>query len=299
MEPWILVTLAASAVQTLRFLLQKRLKGIGLSTAGATFSRFLYAAPLATAGAAGLTVAAGGGLPGLRPEFWAFAIAGGLGQIIGTFCTVALFSERSFAVGIAFTKTETLLVAGFSVLLLGEAVSALGLVAILIGVAGVLMLSRGVAAAGFLRGLFSRAMALGLLAGALLGVAAVGYRGAVLAVEGGDVLLRAVVALALVTGFQTLAMAPWLIWREPGQIGLVLRHWRATAPVGLTGVAGSFGWFVAFGLQHAAYVRALGQVELLFGLLVSILWFRERATLTEAGGMALLLISLVMIILAA
>jgi drug/metabolite transporter (DMT)-like permease len=298
MELWIFVTLAASAVQTLRFLLQKRLKGIGLSTGGATFSRFLFAAPLAALAALALIWVSGDGLPGLRPGFWAFAIAGGLGQIIGTFCTVALFSERSFAVGIAFTKSETLLVAAFSALILGEAVSALGLVAILIGVAGVLWLSR-IAAAGFLRGLFSRAMALGLLAGALLGVAAVGYRGAVLAVEGGDVLLRAVVALTLVTGFQTLVMALWLFWREPGQMALVLRHWRATAPVGATGVAGSLGWFVAFGLQHAAYVRALAQVELLFGLMVSVFWFRERASRTEAGGMALLLISLVMIILAA
>lgn len=299
MELWIIVTLAASAVQTLRFLMQKRLKGIGLSTGGATFSRFLYAVPLAGSGAVGLGLVSGGGMPALGDGFWGFAIAGGLGQIVGTFCTVALFSERSFAVGIAFTKTETLLVAGFSALLLGETISPLGLVAIAIGVAGVLMLSRGVGIAGLGRGLFSRAMALGLTAGALLGVAAVGYRGAVLAVDSPDLLLRAVLALALVTAFQTVAMGLWLIWREPGQIGLVLRHWRATGPVGVLGVAGSFGWFVAFGLQHAAYVRALGQVELIFGLMVSVLWFRERASRTELGGMALLLVSLVMIILAA
>lgn len=304
MEPWILVTLAASAIQTLRFSLQKRLRGLGLSTGGATFSRFLYAVPLAGAGALALIAASGQGMPDLAPRFWLFAVAGGMGQIVGTFCTVALFSERSFAVGIAFTKTETLLTVGFSWLFLGEVVSLPGLVAILIGVAGVLVLSRGNAIAGksatwSLRGLFSRAMALGLLAGALLGVAAVGYRGATLAVASGDVVLRAVLALALVTVFQTVVMGLWLIWREPGQISRVLRAWRATGPVGVTGVAGSFGWFVAFGLQNAAYVRALGQVELVFGLVVSILWFREKSTWSEGAGIALLLISLVLIVLAA
>jgi drug/metabolite transporter (DMT)-like permease len=113
------------------------------------------------------------------------------------------------------------------------------------------------------------------------------------------VVLRATLALALVTVFQTVVMGLWLIWREPGQISRVLRAWRATGPVGVTGVAGSFGWFVAFGLQNAAYVRALGQVELVFGLVVSILWFREKSTWSEGAGIALLLISLVLIVLAA
>ena len=47
MSLWIVFTLAAAAMQTLRFMLQKQLKGVGLSTGGATFSRFLFAAPIA------------------------------------------------------------------------------------------------------------------------------------------------------------------------------------------------------------------------------------------------------------
>ncbi|MHC0054416.1 hypothetical protein [Actibacterium sp. D379-3] len=40
MEFWVTVTLAAAAaVQTVRFMLQKQLKGAGLSTGGAAFSR--------------------------------------------------------------------------------------------------------------------------------------------------------------------------------------------------------------------------------------------------------------------
>ena len=111
MDLWVIITVAAAAVQTLRLLMQKRLKGLGLSTGGATFSRFFFNAPLIFSLLAGL-VLLGEPLPGWPPlQFWGFVIAGGVGQIIATFCTVALFSERSFAVGVAFTKSETLMVA--------------------------------------------------------------------------------------------------------------------------------------------------------------------------------------------
>ncbi len=297
MELWIWVTIAAAGVQTLRFMLQRRLKALGLSTGGATFSRFVFAAPIAGAAAVLLLMAEGQGAPALSARFWTFAVAGGICQIVATFCTVALFSERSFAVGIAFTKTETVQVAGFSALILGEAVSAPGLVAILIGVAGLVMLSPP--PAGQAGRFFGRAMVLGILAGGFFGLSAVGYRGATEALALDGALLRAVVALACVTAFQTGAMALWLMWREPGEVARVARAWRATALVGVTGVLGSAGWFTAFALQNAAYVRALGQVELIFGVLVSALVLRERVSGREVAGMAVLAVSIAMIVLVA
>lgn len=295
MEPWILATLFAAAVQTLRFMLQKRLKGLGLSTGGATFSRFLFAVPVAVTGVAVLMAAGGHDLPQTSGRFWGFAMAGGLGQIVATFCTVALFSERSFAAGIAFTKTETVQVAAFSALVLSEAVSPAGLVAITIGTLGVVLLSRPPGGWGQ-GGIVNRAVVLGLLAGGFFGLSAIGYRGATLEIASDSALFRAVVALACVTAFQTVAMILWLVWREPGEVGRVLRAWRATLPVGVTGVLGSAGWFTAFALQNAAYVRSLGQIELVFSLLVSVLVFRERPRAAELVAMALLAVSIVMIV---
>lgn len=295
MSLWIWVTLGAAALQTLRFVLQKRLKGIGLSTGGATFSRFVFAAPLAVAGALVLMAEAGSAMPALSLRFWLFALAGGLGQIIATFCTVALFSERSFAVGIAFTKSETVQVAVFSAVILAEPVSGAGWIAILIGVAGVLVLSPP--PKGTPKGRMGRAVMLGLVAGGLFGLSSVGYRGATQALDLEGALLRAIVALAIVTSFQTLAMGAWLLWREPGELRRVGRAWRATLPVGVTGVLGSLGWFTAFALQNAAYVRSLGQVELVFSLMASALIFREKIARREVAGMVLLVVSIVMIVL--
>lgn len=295
MELWVWVTLAAAAVQTLRFMLQKRLKGLGLSTGGATFARFVFAAPLAGAAVLGLMVAQGASVPALASGFWGLAVAGGLAQIIATFCTVALFSERSFAVGIAFTKTEAIQVAGFSALLLAEPVSAPGLLAIVIGTFGVVALTRpdgGWTKAGWQ----PRALGLGLLAGGFFGLSAIGYRAATLAVGSADALMRALVALVCVTTFQTLAMGLWLAWREPGELGRVAARWRAVLPVGVTGVLGSAGWFTAFALQNAAYVRSLGQIELIFSIMASVLVFREKVRGAEIAGMALLAVSIVMLV---
>lgn len=92
-------------------------------------------------------------------------------------------------------------------------------------------------------------------------------------------------------------MGLWLAWREPGEIGRVVTRWRRTVLVGLTGMLGSLGWFAAFSLQNAAYIRALGQAEIVFTLLASALVFRERLALREGLGIALVVASVVVIVL--
>ena len=296
--PWLVATLAAALVQTGRFALQKRLKSSGLAAGGATFARFVFAAPLAVVLAAGLVTARGEALAMPPGRFWIAVAGGGLAQVLATMTTVALFSLRNFAAGIAFTKTETVLVALFSAVVLGEAVSGAGFAAILVGLAGVLLLSLPTGEAGAVRRGW-RAPLLGLAAGTLFGISAIGYRAATLALPSGDTLERAVVTLAAVTCFQTLAMLPWLEWRDPGEVRRVLTRWRITALVGVSGMLGSLGWFIAFTLQNAAYVRAVGQVELVFSALVSWLVFRERASGRELAGIGLLGVSIVLLVLLA
>ena len=109
MEIWILITIGAASAQTLRFMLQKHLKSMALSTAGATFARFIYSSPLVAIIAISYASATGQGMPDVPAAFWPYALAGGTSQILATMCVVALFSHRNFAVGITFKKTEVLL----------------------------------------------------------------------------------------------------------------------------------------------------------------------------------------------
>jgi drug/metabolite transporter (DMT)-like permease len=95
---------------------------------------------------------------------------------------------------------------------------------------------------------------------------------------------------------QMVAMVLWLRWRDPGQVRAVWAARRIAVWVGLMSMAGSFCWFTAFTLQNAAYVNAVGQVELVFSALVSVLIFREAVSVREWAGMAVLLGSIVMLI---
>lgn len=59
---------------------------------------------------------------------------------------------------------------------------------------------------------------------------------------------------------------------------------------------GSVGWFTAMTLEQASYVRAFGQIEFVFALLVSTRFFRERYTRKELVGIALIAASSVALV---
>ena len=297
MSLWIPVTLAAAVFQTLRFMLQKLLSANRLSVGGATFARFAYSAPLILSGLLIWLLVTGRELPSLDARFWSFAAVGGLTQILATVCVVMLFKQRNFAVGITFKKTEVIQTALVGFLILGEGISPAALGAIVIGLVGVILLSRTPETQGpWWRQMTGRAPLIGLASGVLFAISAVTYRGASLEVQAEPV-LRAVVTLAAVATMQMVAMAIWLAWREKGQLAAVWGARRTAVWVGLTSLGGSFCWFLAFTLQNAAYVNALGQFEMVLSLLASVLFFREKITRREVAGMSLLGLSILTLVI--
>ncbi|MDT2075223.1 MAG: DMT family transporter [Planktomarina sp.] len=295
---WIPVTLFAAFTQTFRFMFQKRLRIDTLSTGGATFARFLYAAPLISLLAITYPLARGYSLPVVDWKFWVFAAAGGFCQVSATMCVVALFQQRNFTVGITFKKIEVLLAVGFGLLILGEGVSLIALGSISIGVLGVLVLSDSPQITGS-QGprFFNRATALGLSCGVLFGACAVFYRGATLHIWAADVFARASVTLMAAILMQLIGMVVFLTWREPGQIKAVLQAWRVAIWVGVLSLFGSLAWFTAFALQNAAYVKALGQVEILASFAISFFVFGEKLRRSEVLGILLLIASVVLLLL--
>ena len=295
---WIPITLLAAAAQTLRFMFQKRLRIATLSTGGATFARFLYAAPLIGLVTIGYAMLRGYGMPVMDGPFWAFAAAGSFCQICATMCVVALFQQRNFTIGITFKKVEVLLAAGFGLVFLGEGVSLPALGAISLGVLGVIIISDAPPAAG-VEGprVFNKATALGLSCAILFGACAVFYRGATLHIAAADLFARASMTLLVAISMQFVGMAFYLKWREPGQITQVIRAWRLAIWVGLLSLLGSLAWFTAFALQNAAYVKALGQVEILASFAISVWVFGEKMRRSEALGITLLSASVILLLL--
>ena len=295
---WIIVSIAAAVFQTGRFMLQKYLATATLSAAGATFSRFLYSAPFILGLVAAYLMVTGKPLPEFGPGFWLYGIMGAAAQIAATVCVVLLFKQRNFAVGITFKKTEVIQTVLMGWIVLGEGVSALGFGAIALGIVGLLLLSGGEDARGWRMGhVNKRAAALGIASGFLFSISAVTYRGATLAVVEDDPILRAAVTLAAVVCMQTLIMVVWLRLREPGQMRAVWSARRVAVWIGLTSMGGSLCWFIAFTLQNAAYVKALGQVELILSVAASTLFFHEKITAREWAGMEVLIGSILMLVL--
>ena len=288
MELWIPITIAAAFMQNLRFMLQKHLKG-RLSTMGVTFARFIFAVPLAWALVIGLVVIGETGFPAVTLAAVVFVTIGGVAQIIATALLVTIFGMRNFAVGVTFSKTETIQAALFALVVLGEGLSALAIVAILVSLVGVVLISTNPATleGSLISRIFNRPALIGLASGALFGLAAVGFRGASISLDGGGFLIRAALTLAIATTLQTLIMWCWMAWREPAEPRRVLREWRFTSLVGLTGMLGSLGWFTAMTLTNVALVRAVGQIELVFTFLASWLIFREKSTMREIAGILL------------
>ena len=300
MDAWIPITLLAALAQTARFGLQKQLKSTRLSTAGATFARFIYSAPLVVVIVLIYANVTAQSLPSIPPIFWVYALTGGTTQILATMCVVALFAHRNFAVGITFKKTEVVMSILVGLVVLGEGVTPLAFGAILIGFVGVLLLSDPPGGSGepWRKRIMNRAAGLGLLSGVLFAMSGVGYRGASLSLQSGDVVLRAILTLACVTVAQTIAMAIYLRLREQGEIGRVLSAWRIAGLVGISSMIGSACWFIAFTLQTVAYVTALGQVELLFSLALSVFIFREKISWRELQGGSLLMLSILALVIA-
>ncbi|MCY4287039.1 MAG: DMT family transporter [Aestuariivita sp.] len=300
MNLWVLFTISAALFQTVRFVLQKLLSSAdrALSVAGATFSRFVYSFPIVWGIVAVFLYLYGFELPRFSSWFAVYVILGGLAQIFATVLVLQLFKLRNFAVGITLKKTEAILAAFVGILILSEGVSLLGFVAILLGSVGVILLTKNPISGGvFEAGLSRKSAAYGLGAGALFALSAVMYRGATLELDQELLLIRAGLTLTAVITWQTLIMAAWLLYFDPHEVKAVWDARRRALWVGLTSVCGSFCWFAAFALQTAAYVKALGQVELLFGFLASVLFFREKITIYEGLGMTILLGSILLLLL--
>ena len=103
---WIIATLCAATFQTIRFTLQKILADGNLSPLGATYSRFIFAAPFIVLFGFLFLVVADVSIPEVESKFLLFAVGGGLAQILATVCVILVFKSRNFAVGITLKKTE-------------------------------------------------------------------------------------------------------------------------------------------------------------------------------------------------
>jgi len=295
---WVPITVGAAASQSARTALQRHLKGL-LSTNGAAFTRFVFGLPLAIVYLSLLVVAGVGSLPAPAPRFWVWVLVAAVSQIVATSLQIHVMAARNFATGVAYAKTEVMQAALFEILFLGAVVTWLGGSGIALGTLAVMLMSLVKSQrplATFLAGWSEPTALLGLAAGGLFGIAAVGFRAASVSLAHPSALVAAGFTLVVATATQTAIMGVYLAMREPGELRRVVAQAPTGALVGVTSALGSACWFTAFTLQIAAYVRTLGLIELVFTVLISLYVFRERPSRAELIGLALLVLSIAMVL---
>jgi len=299
MELWIPLTIGAAFFQNIRSALQKHLSG-KLSTLGAAYVRFLYALPISLIYLIGLGAYTEAPLPDINSQFLLYALSGGICQIMFTVFLLWLFSFRNFAVGTTLSKLETIMVAIFGLLLLGDTLTSAVVIAISVSALGLIVLSVGqskLSVANALTGLVQKSTLIGLGCAAWLGLSVVLFRAAALSLQHDQFLIAAAFTLFIVLVIQTLVMGISLALRDFEEFRKVFIYWRPACLVGISGGVASIGWFSAFTLQNASYVRALGQIELVFTFIVTLFWFREKVGRAEVLGIALIMGSIIILLL--
>ena len=103
----------SASTQTLRNAAQRHLTR-DLGTLGATLVRFLYGLPFAALWLGIVSIGGGFAVPAPSAAFAVWVTAGAVGQIAATALLLRAMAERNFAIGVAYSKTEIIQVAVFS-----------------------------------------------------------------------------------------------------------------------------------------------------------------------------------------
>lgn len=289
---WIPATLAAAAAQTARNTMQRQLTET-LGTVGATQVRFLYGLPFALLFLPLVLGLTGEALPPPTHGFMGFVLMGAVTQVLATALMLAAMRERSFSLVIAYTKTEPVQVALFGLAVLGDRLTLMPAVAIVIATLGVLVTSLK---PGGETG-SARPVLLGIAAGAFFALAATSFRGATLTLEPASFAVRATTTLVWGLAIQTVLLLLWLvIFNRAALIGS-LRHWRPSLLAGFLGALASQFWYIGFALTSAANVRTLALVEVPLAYGVSYAVFGQRPSRREIAGMALIAIGVGLLLL--
>jgi drug/metabolite transporter (DMT)-like permease len=284
---WIPFTVTAAFGQVARNAMQRSLTA-PLGTWGATNIRFLFGLPFSLVFFAVVIAFTGDPVPWPVVAFWLWLLLGALCQIVGTGLMLLAMNDSSFVATTAYLKTEAIQTAIFGFVFLGDHLTWLKVVAILIVTLGVIVTAlRPAGARGFAE---LKPMVLGLVAAACFALSAVGFRGAIIAVPGVSFVTAASYTLVLGLVVQTAVLTAYLLLRAPEVPKRILRLWRPSLFAGFLGAFASQFWFLAFALTAAANVRTLALVEVLFAQAVSYYSFKQPLSMREFGGIVLIVI---------
>ncbi|MEZ9155746.1 DMT family transporter [Vibrio sp. F13] len=286
---WIAFTLLAAFSQSWRNAFQSKLSGT-MSVAGVTLARFIWASPIALIYLYALYQWQPVSAPDFSGEFVFYIVAAAIMQILATGLMVMLFKLENYAIGAGLAKCEAPVSAVLSVLFFGTALTLTGWVGVLIGTLGVLIMS---SASGW-RSLSPKVFLLGMACSTAFALTSLWVREASLSI-GLPFPHSAAWVLFLVISLQTVSICTYLFFRERDTLRLIFKKSKLVIMTSLASVIGSLGWFSAMSLQAVPYVKTLGQVEVIFMVLISYFWLGQSIARKDILALILLSIAAVLV----
>lgn len=292
MALWIPFTIFAAFMQAWRNAFQNRLSK-EVSTAGVTLARFLWASPVAACYLGGLYLYEPVAMPGFSVHFAGLILLAAIAQIIATALMVVLFRQRNYAVGVGLAKSEAVIAAVLGALFFSAPLSGLAWIGVIIGALAFWLMTNP----GALREVSFRTLLVGLGSGLAFALTTLWVREASLAL-GLPFPYSAAWVLLSVIAVQTLLLGAWVVWREPETLQALWQRPGQVVSISLFSCLGSLGWFTAMSLETVALVKTLGQIEVLFTLMISARWFREKLSGRDLAGLVLIVAGAACVMLA-
>ena len=292
---WIPFTIVAALGQVARNAMQRSLTG-PLGTWGATNIRFLFGFPFSVLFFLTVLAVSGDPLPWPTAGFWPWLMLGALSQILATGLMLLAMNDRSFVVTTAYLKTEAIQTAIFGFVFLGDQLTLMKVIAIMIATVGVVITALRPGGEKSFAEL--KPTITGLVAAAAFALSAVGFRGAIITVSGVSFVTAASYTLVLGLFVQTLVLTIYLLARAPDVLRKILWLWRPSLLAGFMGAFASQFWFLAFALTAAANVRTLALVEVLFAQAVAYYSFKQPISARELSGIVLIVVGVALLVTA-
>ena len=229
-------------------------------------------------------------------------ISMGLRQTFGLF-----FS--AFEEGLGCTRTEFGLAIGIQMLFWGMFAPLFGLIADKLGGNKAVFIGFIIATTGviimtikdvnfFIKNLFSKTTLVGLITGLFLGLSVVYFRAAALSLENiSSNFEKALSTLFFGLLIQTFIITIYLFIFERSEFKKLYNNKVECCMAGLSGFLATLSWFYAFTLIQSSFVRALGQIEILFSFASSKYLFKEKLSKIELFGILIFISGVSMMLL--
>lgn len=267
MQLWFVLALGSALFQVLRNMAMKRL-GHALDDNINVWGRFTFLLPFTAA--ASLVQ----GMPALQAGFWWWCLAFGISQTLATLSLSRALKRSDISLVTSLWKLSVIFLLLWGFVTLGERPSPLGVVGILLSVAGVYLLnvSRNQVHwwAPFVALVRDRGQLYTL-------VSAFFFAPSVVFIK--QVALHSDAYFGTFMGyvFASAIITPYTVYRSAPHFRQIGRYWKDFLGLGLFAAVSTVLGTLAYTLTVSAYVEAVKQVEILFALAIGYLIFHEGA----------------------